>query len=148
MENFTPVSAIAGGVLIGCSALLMLGMIGRITGISGILFAALDYEQFRNHAWRENMWRWYFLTGLIAGAGCYTWFVPLSFEIRDGFPLPLLILAGMLVGFGTRMGSGCTSGHGVCGIARFSKRSIVAVFIFVISAMICTYIMRHWLGVI
>ena len=142
MDNFTPVSAIVGGLLIGCSAVLMLGLIGRIAGISGILFGAMDYGQNP-----DNSWRWWFLIGLLLGAGCYTWLMPLGFEIRTDFPLPLLVLAGMLVGVGTRMGSGCTSGHGVCGIARLSKRSILATVIFVVTAMLCTYIMRHLLGV-
>ena len=143
MENFTPVSAILGGLLIGCSAVLMLGLIGRIAGISGILFGAMDYGQNR-----DNSWRWWFLIGLLLGAGFYTWLMPSGFEIRTDFPLPLLVLAGLLVGVGTRMGSGCTSGHGVCGIARLSKRSILATIIFVVTAMLFTYIMRHWLGVI
>ncbi len=146
MENFTPVTAILGGLLIGCSAVLLLGLIGRIAGISGILFGAFDYDQFRDGTWRDNTWRWWFLFGLLSGAGGYIWLVPLSFEVRNGFPVPLLVMAGILVGIGTRMGSGCTSGHGVCGIARLSRRSILAVMVFIFTAMLSTYIMRHWLG--
>lgn len=143
MDNFTPVSAIIGGCLIGCSAVLMLGLIGRIAGISGILFGAMELSQNRDHGWR-----WWFLSGLLLGAACYTWLMPLGFEARTDFPLALLILAGLLVGVGTRMGSGCTSGHGVCGIARLSRRSILATIIFLVTAILTTYIMRHLLGVI
>ena len=143
MENFTPVPAIIGGLLIGCSAVLMMGLIGRIAGVSGILFGALDYGENR-----DGTWRWWFLFGLLFGAGCYTWLMPLIFEIRSGFPIPLLVLAGVLVGVGARMSSGCTSGHGVCGIARLSKRSILATITFIGTAMLSTYFMRHCLGVI
>lgn len=143
MEHFTPVIAIIGGLLIGASMVLMLGLIGRIAGVSGIFFGALDFSEHH-----DNAWRWWFLIGLIVGAGCYTWIMPIDFEPRTDYPLPLLVLAGVLVGFGTRLGGGCTSGHGVCGLARLSKRSIIATLTFVGVAMLTTYIMRHWLGVI
>ncbi len=124
MHNFTPWSALAGGALIGLAATLLLWLNGRIAGISGILNGAM-------HAARgETAWRLLFIAGIIGGAGAWLWFAPPAFSPRADFPLGLTIAAGLLVGFGTRLGSGCTSGHGVCGIARLSPRSIVATLVF------------------
>ncbi len=139
MENFTPGSAALGGVLIGTAALLLLWLNGAIAGISGILNRALEPGP-------DRTWRWLFLVGLVAGTALHLAFLGRGFELRQGFPWPLLVLAGFLVGYGTRMGSGCTSGHGVCGIGRLSKRSIVATAIFVATGMITTYLVRHVAG--
>ena len=138
--EFTPVSALLGGALIGLAATLLLAGIGRIAGISGIVNAAVEQRDGRS-------WRLGFLAGLIGGAAL--WFV---FGIgvaapRVDFPLPWLIAAGLLVGFGTRLGSGCTSGHGICGLARFSKRSLVAVLAFMGAGVVTVYALRHVLGV-
>ena len=139
MENFTPIAATLGGVCIGTAALLLLWLNGNIAGISGILNRALEPGS-------DRTWRWFFLGGLLVGAGVYLLVFGRDFDLRQGFPLPLLVLAGFLVGYGTRMGGGCTSGHGVCGIARLSKRSIVATLVFMVTGVVATYLVRHLLG--
>jgi uncharacterized membrane protein YedE/YeeE len=140
LENFTPFSALAGGGLIGLSAGLLLVTTGRITGISGIvagmLVAASD----------GRLWRGLFLAGLILGCG----FVRLV--SADAVPITIvasnaeLLVAGLLVGFGTRLANGCTSGHGICGMARLSPRSIVATLTFIASGAITVFMMRHVFG--
>lgn len=136
--------AALGGLLIGLSATLMLLFSGRIAGISGILFGLL--ERPRN----DMAWRIVFLVGLLAGGFLTYQCLPADATVvpREGFPMPLLFFAGLLVGFGTRIGSGCTSGHGVCGIGRLSTRSIVATMAFMGSGIITVYIARHLLEVI
>src|SRR6266853_1516276 len=94
-----------------------------------------------------NTWRWLFLAGLVAGAGAWLWLAPPAFAPRAGYPLPLVLLAGVLVGFGTAQGGGCTSGHGVCGISRLSARSIVATLTFLVTGMASVFVVRHLLGV-
>lgn len=135
--DFTPVSALIGGALIGLAATLLYATLGRIAGVSGILNSAIEQRG-------ERGWRIAFLLGLIAAAG--TWFAITGVSVRSGFPLPWLIAAGVLVGFGTRLGSGCTSGHGICGLARLSKRSLVAVLVFMGSGFVTVYVTRHVLG--
>lgn len=119
-----------GGILIGISALLLLLGQGKIAGISGIvgrLFSA---------PWSgQNHWRWLFVVGLLAGAGVVQWFTG-ELEITPVAEGAGLVLAAVLVGVGTRLGAGCTSGHGVCGIGRRSPRSIVATLIFMAVAML------------
>ena len=132
--EFTPVSALLGGMLIGLAATLLYAGIGRIAGISGILNYALEQRS-------ERGWRIAFLLGLIAAAGL--WFVGNGIAPRTGFPLGWLLLAGLLVGFGTRIGNGCTSGHGVCGLGRLSMRSFAAVLTFMATAIATTYVVRH-----
>ena len=137
--EFTPLTALIGGALIGVAATLLYVGIGRIAGISGILNNAIEHRGDRG-------WRMAFLTALIIAAGLWsTWagVVP-----RSAFPLPWLVFAGLLVGFGTRMGNGCTSGHGICGLARLSKRSLWAVAMFMGAGMVTTYFMRHVLAVL
>ena len=134
--DFTPVTALLGGAMIGLAAVLLLWLVGRVAGISGILNAAVEQRSGRG-------WRALFLLGLVAGAAL--WFavgdaVP---PPRSGFPLPWLVAAGLLVGFGTRLGSGCTSGHGVCGLARLSKRSLAAVLAFMGAGMATVFVLRH-----
>ncbi len=140
MENFTPLSALAGGALIGVSATLLLWLNGRIAGVSGIMHGALQPRA-------GDIWRWLFLLGLFFGAGAWLWFAPPAFAPRAGYPLPLLFLAGALVGFGTAQGGGCTSGHGVCGISRLSVRSIVATLTFLVTGMASVFVVRHLFGV-
>lgn len=139
MQNFTPYSALFGGVLIGLSAVLLLWTNGRIAGISGILNGALDGKK------GDRIWRNGFLAGMIFGAGIYVWFFPQPFDIRSHFPFWQLVLAGFLVGSGTRLGNGCTSGHGVCGIARLSLRSILATLVFLSAGMITVFVIKHLL---
>lgn len=130
MENFTPWSSLAGGALIGLAAALLLLLQGRIAGISGILNGAFARVP------GDTGWRIAFLLGLTVGGAAVMHFFALPFAPRSAFPLPLLLGAGFLVGFGTRLGSGCTSGHGVCGIARLSPRSIVATLLFMFAGML------------
>lgn len=141
MENFTPYTALSGGLLIGLSATIMLLFNGRITGISGMLSGLLPPIQ------GEWLWRLCFLLGMIIGAVIFVRFFPESFVVRTNFPIGLLILAGFLVGFGTRLGNGCTSGHGICGIARLSLRSIIATLVFMTSGGISVFIIRHLIGI-
>lgn len=140
MENFTPVSALIGGALIGSAAVLMLGIYGRIAGISGILGGVLFPVK------GDLLWRVLFIAGLLSGpilyrlvAGPITW-------TPQAAPA-LMVVAGLLVGFGTRMGSGCTSGHGICGIARVSKRSFAATGTFMVVAIATVFVVRQLLGV-
>ena len=135
--TFTPLSALIGGALIGLAATWLFASLGRIAGISGIFNSAVDEREGRG-------WRLAFLLGLIAGAGA--WFAVTGAPGRDNFPLPWLIVAGLLVGFGTRWGSGCPSGHGVCGLARLSKRSLLAVLVFMGMGFVTTFVVRHVIG--
>jgi uncharacterized membrane protein YedE/YeeE len=138
MANFTPVSAAIGGALIGLSGVLLMLLTGRIAGISGIFGQLVTPGA-------EKDWRLAFLAGLIAA--------PLVAMLAGtSVPAPqmpgwaVVIVAGLLVGFGTRLGSGCTSGHGICGIARFSTRSMVATVVFVAAAMATVFVARHVIG--
>lgn len=130
-------AALAGGVLIGLAATLLLWLNGRIAGISGIVGGVLLPQR------GEVAWRLAFLLGLVAAGAAWLWWVPGAYAPRQGFPPALLVAAGLLVGFGTRMGNGCTSGHGVCGLGRLSPRSLAAVLVFMATAIATTYIVRH-----
>lgn len=140
MNNFTPISAIIGGILIGIAAVILLLFNGKILGVSGIISRAIFKPAL------ESIWRWAFLLGLVLGAVAYRFIFSGQMMVVIEASPPVLILAGLLVGFGTRLGSGCTSGHGICGIARFSKRSMAATGSFMLSGMIIVYLMRHVLG--
>lgn len=141
MNHFTPMSALVGGLLIGLSACLLLWLNGRIAGISGILFGLLSGPA------TERVWRWLFLTGLVFGTLGYLSLSGTPAPVRQGFPVPLLILAGLLTGFGTARANGCTSGHGVCGLARLSLRSLAATATFLGVGLVTTYVLRHAVGV-
>ncbi|HGN0214508.1 TPA: YeeE/YedE family protein [Proteus mirabilis] len=137
--HFTPWSSALGGLLIGLAAAILLLFNGRIAGISGILGGVLTTNQ------QGNGWRWAFLLGmLITPTLFYLFNKPLT-PIIDVSPWQLII-AGVLVGAGTRLGNGCTSGHGICGLARLSRRSIVAVLVFMVTAFVTVYIQRHVIG--
>ncbi len=140
MTGFTPFTALGGGLLIGLSAVLLLWLNGRIAGISGILNGALARQP------GDSAWRVTFLVGLLLGGGLFWWLTPHAFEPRQGFPISLLLGAGFLVGFGTRLGSGCTSGHGVCGLGRRSMRSVLATVTFVGCGMLTVFVTRHLWG--
>jgi hypothetical protein len=140
MGNFTPVSALAGGLLIGAASVWLLAANGRIAGVSGILHGlvgAMSASPPGDRAWRAA-----FIAGLIA-AGFAWHFFGVAPNPREDFPLGWAAAAGLLVGFGTRVGGGCTSGHGVCGLGRFSLRSLVAVIVFMATAMAATFVLRH-----
>lgn len=140
MDKFTPVSALAGGALIGASAALLLVLNGRIAGISGILGGLLKPRR------EELGWRFAFLAGLLAAPPIYAAAGGAVPSVSIEASIPLLILAGLLVGFGTRLGAGCTSGHGVCGIGRGSPRSLAATGIFMTTAIVTVFVVRHVLG--
>ena len=135
--GFTPLESLAGGLLIGVAATALLWLNGRIAGISGIAWNAV-----REHG-DERAWRLAFLAGLVAGAGLWFALGPGVAPPRSGFPLPLLLAGALLVGIGTRLGSGCTSGHGICGLARLSPRSLAAVAVFMAVAVLTTTVVRH-----
>ena len=141
MHNFTPLSGLLGGALIGLSAAMLMLLTGRIAGISGIFGGLLT------PAAKDRGWRLAFVAGLIAA--------PLIAALANGAALPspampasliVIVVAGLLVGFGSRMGGGCTSGHGVCGVARLSARSLVATAVFMIAAIITVAVVRHGMG--
>jgi uncharacterized protein len=141
VENFTPVSAFSGGILIGLAATLLLLFNGRIAGISGMMNGLIGASR------SEMAWRMAFLAGIVIGAFLFHQIMPEFHQPRENFPVWLLALGGFLVGFGTRMGNGCTSGHAVCSIARFSIRSIAATLTFMASGFLTVYFIRHVLHV-
>lgn len=132
--DFTPWSALAGGALIGLAATLLWWLDGRIAGISGIA-RHVDASP-------DGRWRWAFLIGLVAGAGLWAVLAG-PMPRRTGMGGGLLLSAGLLVGYGAALGQGCTSGHGVCGIARRSPRSFAATAVFLGTALLTTWIVRH-----
>ncbi|MGZ5077744.1 MAG: YeeE/YedE family protein [Methylobacter sp.] len=140
MDNFTPYSALAGGFLIGLSAALLMLFNGRTAGISGIAGALLS------PGYTAPGWRLCFLVGLLLGPWLLTrfgWF-PVTIDVNAS--VAVLAVAGLLVGYGTSLGSGCTSGHGICGLARLSLRSLAATLTFMTTAGITVYIVRHVIG--
>lgn len=129
---------LAGGLMIGLASALMLLLLGRIAGISGILGGVINAGDSRP----EFSWRLAFVAGLIGGGLLYRLLIgplPITMQVEG----PVLVLAGLLVGFGTRIGSGCTSGHGVCGLARRSPRSLTATALFMGVAALTVFITRH-----
>jgi uncharacterized membrane protein YedE/YeeE len=136
MTPFEPLSGLAGGILIGLSVVLLLLTLGRIAGISGISAGALTQRG------SEQYWRLAFLAGMILAAIFYSNFMG-GFKVETQLGSDWMIIAGLLVGFGTRLGCGCTSGHGVAGLSRLSPRSIVATLTFMAAAAATTNIIRH-----
>ena len=135
-NNFTPWAALAGGMLIGLSAAVFVLFNGRIAGISGILGGLLEWPK------GDIAWRVAFLAGLIGAPLAYGAVLTLP-EVRIDADFPTLIIAGLLVGVGTRYGSGCTSGHGVCGLSRMSPRSLVATVAFMLAGFATVFVVRH-----
>jgi len=133
---FTPLSAFAGGLLIGVATALLLLLNGRIAGISGILGELLHPKR------NDIAWRLLFIAGLIISPLVYQLFHVLP-DATITANTGTIVIAGLLVGIGTRYASGCTSGHGICGISRLSPRSIVATLVFMLSAGITVFIARH-----
>lgn len=140
--HFTPWTALGGGVVLGIAVAMFILLNGRILGISGIVGGLLRVSP---KDWR---WRLSFLAGLMASPWVWRVCVPHAgwASPRIDATTPTLILAGLLVGFGTRYGAGCTSGHGVCGLARFSPRSMVATLAFMLSGFLTVYVVRHLFG--
>lgn len=140
MENFTPLSASIGGAQIGLAVVLLMVLNGRIAGISGVVSGAVFAET------GDKLWRVMFMLGLIAAPAI--WMLAVGsvppFEITKNWPL--IIAGGLLVGFGTRLGSGCTSGHGVCGLSRLSLRSMLSVVLFMSAGMASVAIVKTILG--
>jgi uncharacterized membrane protein YedE/YeeE len=138
---FTPISAAVGGALIGASASAMLLLNGRITGISGILGGAIARGD------REGGWRVAFLVGLVVGGVLLALTYPASLsQAGSHVPLGVVATAGLLVGVGTQIGSGCTSGHGVCGISRLSMRSTVATLVFMATGAVSAFVVQHFIA--
>jgi hypothetical protein len=137
--SFTPLAALAGGALIGLSASALLVANGRVAGISGILGGLMRPRS------AETSWKVAFLAGLIAGGLLLAWRLPASIAPVDGPAASgiRVVLAGLLVGFGTQLAGGCTSGHGVCGLSRGSARSLVAVPAFMAAGVLATFVVRH-----
>lgn len=139
-QAFTPWSSLAGGMLIGLAAALMVVLLGRIAGISGILGGLLQKATWGSV--RQWGWRAAFVAGMLLAPLLWQMFAPLPAMQMPSNPV-LIIIAGLLVGFGTRLGSGCTSGHGVCGLSRLSIRSLAATLMFMATGVATVFIMRH-----
>ncbi|MCL1141098.1 YeeE/YedE family protein [Shewanella gaetbuli] len=139
MTDFTPISALIGGALLGFAAILLLIVNGRIAGISGILTGVLTTQS------QNVKWRWAFIVGLLM-SGFLAPSLGLNMPSTIDANWTLTLIGGFIVGLGTYLGSGCTSGHGICGIGRFSKRSIVATLIFMCVAAVVVFISRHVIG--
>jgi uncharacterized membrane protein YedE/YeeE len=146
IEGFTPASALVGGALIGLAATVLYAATGRIAGVSGIAGGLLRSGAFRTAGGLDAAWRLLFLAGLVIGAGLAALPGGMPPALRIEASWPVLLLGGLLVGYGTQRGRGCTSGHGVCGIARLSPRSIAATLVFMASAMATVFVVRHVLG--
>jgi uncharacterized protein len=129
-------NGLLGGILIGLSATLLLAANGRIAGISGILSGAISFV-------KAEVWRWYFLVGMLLGGSLYEFALAAQPTPRSSFAPWAMVIGGFLVGFGTNMGNGCTSGHGVCGLGRLSVRSFVAVCTFLITGIVTVFVIRH-----
>ncbi|MCB9593013.1 MAG: YeeE/YedE family protein [Sandaracinaceae bacterium] len=140
MTEFTPVGSLLGGVLIGLAALGLMYFNGRVAGISGIFADSVQAAD------GERGWRWAFIGGLMVGGLVAFVLVPTAFASTVHRSIGALVLAGLLVGTGTQLGGGCTSGHGVCGIGRFSKRSIVATLTFMATAAVTVFVVAEVFG--
>ena len=140
MENFTPIQSLVGGILVGVASAILLVMNGRIAGISGISGGVLRLQS------GETFWRLLFVAGLLVG-GFVAWQLsPSAFAFTIDRSTPALVVAGLLVGIGTQMGNGCTSGHGICGLSRMSPRSGVAVVVFMVTAAVAVWATTTFFG--
>ena len=140
MEWNSILYSLLGGGLIGLAVTAMLLFNGRVTGISGIISTSLAKPN------KEGLWRWFFITGIIFGGIVMHILRPELFINLSGRSTTLVLIAGLLVGYGTVMGSGCTSGHGICGISRFSIRSILATLTFMLFGFLAVLVARYFLG--
>ncbi|MCS6943541.1 MAG: YeeE/YedE thiosulfate transporter family protein [Geminocystis sp.] len=133
------INGLIGGVLIGISATILLAFNGRIAGISGMINGALEFKA-------SQLWRWYFLGGMLLGGLLFEYVLPFPDTPRYPFHPTAMLVGGFLVGWGTTMANGCTSGHGVCGLGRLSLRSLVAVITFLITGILTVFVTRHLLA--
>jgi uncharacterized membrane protein YedE/YeeE len=140
MDTVQILYSLLGGGLIGAAVTIMLLFNGRVTGVSGIVASSLTKPD------RAGLWRWLFLAGMVAGGGLMHTLRPELFENASGRSIALVLVAGLLVGYGTVMGSGCTSGHGVCGVSRFSPRSAIATLTFMLFGFLTVQLMSYLLG--
>jgi uncharacterized membrane protein YedE/YeeE len=131
--------AVAGGLLIGLGSVLLLSLAGRVAGVSGILWGALTAQA-------THLWRWLFLAGLIAGGALAHKLAGVPLPQPSALPSSMALLGGLLVGIGVRLGNGCTSGHGVCGIGLNSVRSTMATVTFMLTGIVTVFVIRHGLG--
>ena len=136
MEDFTPVSGLIGGLMLGAATVLLLWLNGRLAGISGIVGGIV------NPKGGDRGWRVVFVMGILLGTFVST-LVAGGRLVQVQASIPVLVAAGLLVGFGTRLGSGCTSGHGLCGLSRLSRRSVAATMVFFAVAMATVFLVRH-----
>jgi hypothetical protein len=139
MENFTPIQSLIGGLLIGLSASILILTSGKIAGISGIVAGLM---QLKSTPKDHYLWRMLFIAGLLISSYLYALFAPLP-KVEISASYTTLVVAGLLVGFGTRMGAGCTSGHGICGLSRLSLRSLLATISFMLSGFAVCYVFIH-----
>lgn len=140
MQNFTPLSSLSGGIIIGLAASTLLLFNGKIAGISDI-FAGLVHPARTDTGWRLS-----FILGMLSGGLLLRLWYPWAFDFGGLRSIGALAIAGLLVGFGTRLGNGCTSGHGVCGVSRLSIRSAVATITFIGSGAAVVFVVNHMLG--
>src|SRR5579883_791802 len=140
MQNFTPLQSLIGGLLIGVSASAMLLLDGKVAGISGIFAGILRPVR------GETLWKGCFLAGLVAGGLLLRLLLPQAFAVGLVRSPAALMAAGLLVGYGTRLGNGCTSGHGVCGVSRLSRRSIAATAVFLATGALTVFVINHLFG--
>lgn len=140
MENFTPIASLIGGIIIGASALGLMAFNGQVAGITGVTRGVLQPKG------GDVAWRIAFLAGLIVGPAVYQAITGNMISPTITKSVPVLVIGGLMVGFGTTMGSGCTSGHGVCGLGRLSIRSLAATMTFMVTAVATVYIARHVVG--
>ena len=145
MAEFNWITALLGGLLIGISSTIMLAWNGRITGISGMVHMLVTPVK------GDTTWRWLFLAGMLGGGALYEYLLAatqpgLVQTPEFGFAPASMIVGGFIVGVGTRMGGGCTSGHGVCGLGRLSSRSLVAVITFLTTGIATVFVVQHLLG--
>ena len=139
VNQFTPLSALAGGLLIGAAAAMLFAFNGRMAAVSRIVAGTLRPKV------GESLWRFLFMLGLMTGGLLMGWLVPGSIEPVSRGPI-VISVAGLLVGFGSQLGGGCTSGHGICGISRLSRRSIVATLTFMMTGAATVFVALHAMG--
>lgn len=141
MSEFTPVAGLMGGALIGTSAVVLLAFTGRLAGISNIAHGLIT--SLRQGQRMDAAWRFVFLLGMVLATWAYFRATGATVNPRQHYPSGLLVLGGLLVGYGTSMGNGCTSGHGVCGLGRLSVRSLAATLTFMATGALTVFVLRH-----